>query len=201
MKKTLSFLIAAVLALTVFSAVAFSDSNVSDNYAEETNLTPTVYEPHAIRRFPDPVELPYSAPEEEYPKYLASKDFAYSAELLNTIEDMLKDALTLGIEQVDVSHLQIMPDDLSLYFILTYSPYFNEDIDITPYIHKDGCYSHVKLYSKMNRDETRDHFAKIDEKLSEISDVMSGAKTNFDKALLLHDYLVYNAEYDKTNYI
>jgi len=194
MKKFLSILAAAVSALAILSATTA---------ATEVQSVPAhnaVHPAAPIRELPEPVELPYSVPEKESLKYLASRSYAYNGNDLFSLAELLKNAIINGSSSIDISHLKINPNEINLYSLIYYSPYFNEEIDIVPF-YSGNYYTTISIYNDMSSDETAEYFALVDRKISDIRSSLVSCKTDLEHALAIHDYLVYNAQYDYDNLV
>ena len=122
-------------------------------------------------------------------------------ELYAIMEQRVKDAmLTSDTSEFTVSFLDLKAkvDDYHIRSFYCYSPYFpTRLIDMTLYI-RDGYYSKVEVNNSFgNKEKTKEVFDEIDQKLASIYALVDDpGMTDFDKALVIHDYLVSHAYYD-----
>ena len=62
-------------------------------------------------------------------------------------------------------------------------------------------YTYIDIKKTVSPDVAAAYFAEVDAKIEYVRAILSNAKSDIEKALLLHDYLVYSAEYDYDNYM
>ena len=144
------------------------------------------------------------APDDGVAAYAADdgEDFhGTDQELYAIMEQRVKDAmLTSDTSEFTVSFLDLKAkvDDYHIRSFYCYSPYFpTRLIDMTLYI-RDGYYSKVEVNNSFgNKEKTKEVFDEIDQKLASIYALVDDpGMTDFDKALVIHDYLVSHAYYD-----
>lgn len=131
--------------------------------------------------------------------FAAGAEYSTEAELYQLLESDVKDALLSGETQVNVSQYGI---DLSykLYALAYYSPYLGMDMNIRAY-YSGNQYVFLELENDMTVEETKEYFAQVDNRVDEILSNVSDNMTDLEKALTIHDYLVYNSAYDYDNYL
>lgn len=153
----------------------------------------TAYTSDSVEEFSDGGQLSFGVLREYLPV-----DYVDSIFLA---EKLVCDAILNGETTVNVEHLKFDSTYINLNCLSTFSPYLNGKVDITPYFHTGECYNRVEIDCSMTPDEAALYFAQVDSKLNYIKSLTAEAKTDFDKILILHDYLVYSAEYDYDNYL
>ncbi len=153
----------------------------------------------AYEEIPSPVEIPAPVgvplvPKDE--KYLASYDYNTEYAVLSTIENDLVAAMKPGKFTVDISKYNIDPNRINLYNVQNYSPYIANGIEITPYYYAGGYYFEIRVECKMNKYELESYYAKVDTAITEACEALEKGADVVERALMLHDYLAYTAEYD-----
>ena len=161
---------------------------------------PTVYEPQALKRFPEYVVL-----DEENP-YGSSSTFgtiapASNTDLMFSLEEMIKEALLNNETKVDLASYHINKDTLTMFTVFYFSPYLNGDINVVVYTYSDQTYAYLDLSNAMTVEETRAYFDEVDKEIEKVRAIMAYGESELEKALILHDYLAYTAEYDHYNYL
>lgn len=121
-------------------------------------------------------------------------------ELLLILEEQVKNALMKGETELDLMNLQIYTDDYDLYKLIYFSPYLSNGIDLQFWSYSNGLYAKVVFTNSMTIEETSVYFNQVDTKLNEISKIPSREMSAEEKALAIHDYLIYNYEYDYDDY-
>ncbi len=117
-------------------------------------------------------------------------------EILFELEDLIKNALLEGRDFVDISHLAIERKSHStIDYFKSFSPYISGGVDIAIY-YWDNFYTTLSLTNTMSTEETKEYFDRVDAKIEEIMQVISPEYSDEENALRLHDYLVFNYEYD-----
>lgn len=167
--------------------------------AEESGQQESVIEPGELQIPPEPQPDPEVEKENEgsngiqpfSPETLQEK-------IYSTVEERIKEALLAGESQVSVTDLQI-PLEEELYNVLYYSPYLSNGIDASFYYSPQEYYTRVRLQNTMSLEETEEYFAEVDRKLEEILGMVTADMSDERKALIIHDYLVYEGEYDYEN--
>ena len=188
-------LISTCLALLLFILTAFP-LEVSAKGEEQQG---EIIEPCGIQIPPEPQMDPEAEEFSEQDSQTQPFSQESSKEEIYTIVEMrLKEALITGESKVDISDMRI-PKTETLYTLLYYSPYFSNGIDAEFYYSSSGYYVYVKLENTMSADETSAYFQAVDSKVSEILGKISDGVNDETKALLIHDYLVYEFEYDYDN--
>lgn len=119
-------------------------------------------------------------------------------DVLDQVEVRIKEALLAGESSVSLLDLQIPKED-NVQYVIYYSPYLSNGIDATFYANSDGYVTRAALENTMTVDETKNYFSQVDSKVSQILSMVSSDMTEEKKALIIHDYLVYEAEYDYDN--
>lgn len=163
--------------------------------AEAEGQREEVIEPYGIQ---EPLE-PQLDPEADGEPQIQPFSQATSEEkIYSEIEERMKAALLAGESTIYVSDLQVSREK-SLYNLLYYSPYFSNGIDAQFYYSTSGYYVYIRLENTMSLEETINYFQSVDSKVNEILSITSDDMNGELKALLLHDYLVYEFEYDYEN--
>jgi len=196
--KLFSVLIFTLLISILVSAIApaayAADTSSVLSYADLATFD------NAMEEIPEEEELPYGPPKSDEPRYLSpTDDWEYEKSIVNLVENILVEAIRKGETSVDISDYEIYPDKLQLSMLKYYSPYISGGIDIGCSRFKDSYYYKINITSPYTTKEVNEYFDRIDAKIKEISDLLSTADTDLDKALLLHDYLVYTGQYDYDN--
>ncbi len=117
------------------------------------------------------------------------------------VEKLVCEAILNGESSVDISHLKIDSEHINLHSLSNFSPYMNGEIEINPYFRTGENYTNIVIETSMTPDEAQAYFEEVDKKLAYIKNLLADAKNDFEKMLLLHDYLIYTAEYDYDNYL
>lgn len=167
--------------------------------AEERGQQESVIEPTGLQTPPEPQPDPEI--EEKIGENDGIQQFSLETsqeEIFTTVEERVKEALLAGETQVNVLDLQI-PSEENLYNVLYYSPYFSNGIDASFYYSPGGCYTRILIRNTMSPGETADYFAEVDKKVDEIIGLITDDMSDEEKALVIHDYLVYEGEYDYDN--
>lgn len=116
------------------------------------------------------------------------------ADLLKELEQRLKEALLADEYTVDLTGMDLTYNEF-LQAVSRCLPYFGGGI--YPFSYEEGkSMSFINPYS---REETEQIVNMVDEKIADIARETEG-KTDFAKALAVHDYLVRNSSYDYENY-
>ena len=198
MKKSLKLILALFLMLSAWSFPTSVHANEEDtaigrdvDYILPTGGLQTPPEPIVDER-----ELPQNSNGRVY-----SRTASYTeAELYQELENRVKAALLAGKTSVDIDDLQI---DRSLYNInslIYYSPYLRNGIDIACYYSLPGNqYTMIKITNPLTLAQTKAYIASVDAELNEIISQVNNSMSDEQKALVIHDYLVYEYEYDYDN--
>ena len=185
--------IMALLAAFLFSFPAYA----GEKAAEPEMIYPTGLEP-LPENIPDPrVEedadgiqpyngtVPYSGTE---------------TELFLELEGKMKTALLEGEPELNVTDMNIDAADYKIYRLVYFSPYLSNGIDLDCYYNPlTNTYTRVEIENPMSLEETKAYCLSIDSDVSEIMQQVSDEMDDETKALRIHDYFVYEYEYDNDN--
>jgi len=195
-KKMLS--VALVLA-TLLSCICFTA--YADNVPEYE--VPCAGGAHFSVQLPEPVEIPYEGSAHGHGIKTNSGGLD-TAQLLFKLEQEIKDAILAGKSSVDISGYSINPNSINLSMLGYFSPYFDNETDVYAYYTSPGgsdpYYVRLEITTEMSQAEAAAYFAAVDMEVSKISALMNQGKNDVDKAIILHDYLVYTAAYDMSVY-
>ena len=198
MKKSIKLILALFLMLSAWSFPTSVQANEEDtaigrnvDYILPTGGLQTPPEPIVDER-----ELPQNPNAHVY-----SRTASYTeAELYQELENRIKEALLTGKTSIDIDDLQI---DRSLYNInslIYFSPYLSNGIDIACYYSLSvNQYTMIKITNSMTPTQTKAYIASVDAELDEILSQINSTMSDEQKALVIHDYLVYEYEYDYDN--
>ena len=194
MKRGLKTLLAILLisSLVTPSAVYAAQPEESETASEPENIT----EAYAIEK-PPVFELP--SDEEDMQAAAFAADEVYDeTELLFELESKVKEAVLKQQSSVDLSDMQINRQQYAIADLLYFSPYFSNGIDLV-FWYRGSYYSNIAITNTMTQEETEAYFRKVDEKVSEMKRLVSEDMSEERKALVIHDYFVYEYEYDYEN--
>lgn len=118
-------------------------------------------------------------------------------QIFQKVEASIKTALLSGADNVMIFGMNI-PTSHALYELQYYSPYFGNGIDLTFY-YMGSYYYKIQISNPMTIAQTRSYFNRIDSKVAEIKARTTSSMTEFEKALVIHDYFASQAEYDYEN--
>lgn len=148
-------------------------------------------------------------PEEVYPQGTA-ESIAYSgtpqniyetrspeewAVLIREMETRLTDTLLAGEYSVDMTGLDLSYQEF--LWIDDIIPYYGNGIRAFDYTEGES----IDLINPMSEEETRALVELVSGKVGEAESQITDGMTDAQKALAIHDYLVYNCAYDYDNYI
>lgn len=124
-----------------------------------------------------------------------------SAIALHTeLELRVKEAMQQGENKVMIDDLHIPCDDAryQVDYLNSISPYLSElqDFKVPYYDADEPYYAYITYRNPMTVSETEEYFTETDRAINEIRTVVKKGQSDADKALLLHDYLVLEYEYD-----
>lgn len=128
--------------------------------------------------------------------YSTESSYQYQVAVYFMIEQMVKEALLNGEKTIDLLPYELLPGEVTIDNVLVLSPYFSAGIDIKPYYIAGSYYSRIDLVNPMTPVETAEHFARVDKRVNEIRGLLAKGSSDLDKALIMHDLLVYEGEYD-----
>lgn len=127
-----------------------------------------------------------------------------SDEFLFEIEERIKEAMLKGESSVRISDLQIPVEDglFGPYDVFSVSPYLGQLEECLAW--SSGvtkCYVKLSFTNPMNIKETKAYFSEVDAALDELYSMLENVEKEEEKALVLHDYIVLNCEYDYDRYL
>lgn len=138
----------------------------------------------------------------EYPKTISATRSAYSeTDLLFELERRVKAALLNGETEVEISDLAIDRSEYPFFKLMCFSPYFSNGIEISRGYSDKTHYTKILIKTMMTAAETASYIQRVDEKVSEVLQRTVGITSPEQKALVIHDYLVYEFAYDYDNYL
>lgn len=131
-------------------------------------------------------------------KRAAAKEYDGSiVELYGILEERVKTAMLEGKEEVRIDDLLIRTDSgYGAEMIDSYSPYLTKTVEFQTSQTENYYYSY-EFSNTMNRRETEEYFAFVDEEIEKIKDVVEEGKDAETKALILHDYIAKTYAYDE----
>ena len=129
----------------------------------------------------------------------ATKYRGSEQQLMQEMEELVKNAILNGENKVDISEYEI---DITKYNCLLhlqhYSPYLSKmDIRI-PYYTNTNTFAYISINNKLSLEETEEYFNEINSKLENIYDKIDSQYNDEQIALTVHDYLTSNYIYDKS---
>ena len=147
-------------------------------------------------------ELIYPEGIEERAVYADSRAASYEdmpvekkAEVYRELEKRITDTLLAGEYTVDLTGI-----DMDYYMFLEYRdmcPYFGKGI--RPFSFDEE--KELELINPLSEEETAELLNTVNGKISEIDSLITEDMSDLQKALAIHDYLVYRFEYDYDNYM
>ena len=197
MKKRL--LISFLVLVLCMAGMPISVQAEKSVYKEEIIL------PEGLQEIPKPEVDPDEPESENSEKDIGGiQAFSMDADqndIFMQLEERLKEALLNGDTEVSVNDMQISSEN-NLNQLRYYSPYLSNGINATFYYSSSsGFYTRVVLSNEMTVSETEKYFSQIDKKISDILALVSDDMPDEKKALIIHDYLVYESAYDYDNYL
>ena len=168
---------------------------------ETTEIAPAEHEIQGSLRIDEPIVLPYSEPDSPEISYYGAIAPASEADTLFAMEELMKEALLNGETMIDLEPYNISRDRINLTLSYVFSPYISGNINVAVYVYQSGQYAYMTLDNPMSIEETAEYFDEVDNKVAELRAMVANGKTEAEKCLILHDYFVYNAEYDYDNYL
>ena len=123
-------------------------------------------------------------------------------ETLLKVESMIKEAALNGESSVDISSLNIHLDEMQgLINIQYFSPYLGNGISCSVlYNPSTNYYVKINIKTSMTADQIEAYFQMVDMKIQNIMGLVSADMSDETKALIVHDYLCINSEYDYENF-
>lgn len=164
-------------------------------FAEEP-VNPEYIEPSGALEIREPVLSDEEAPEIQ--AYSISEEYTES-ELFFELEQKVKDALLAGDTLIDITGMYIDKAQFNVQNLIYFSPYFSNGINLTCYYYSNGMYAEIVITNSMTIEETKAYFSAVDNKVNEILSLIPRGASQEQQALIVHDYLVYEYEYDYDN--
>ena len=117
------------------------------------------------------------------------------AGVLEELEKRITETLQAGEYAVDISGIDMNYNTFVQYYDMC--PYFAKGI--RAFNIEEG--DEINLINPLSAEETEQLLATVNGKIAEIDRLTTEDMTDLEKALTVHDYLVYHSEYDYENYI
>ena len=119
-------------------------------------------------------------------------------QMMQELMSRIREALLSGEESIDVSDLGIDTSTQDWASDTTIIPYFGNGISGS--IYKDGTVLRTYYFStKLTQSEVVEYVKKIDTLLADVNDKVSQANSDVERALIVHDYMASQLEYDYDN--
>lgn len=165
-------------------------------YAAEKEAKVEVIEPTGLQTEP---KVKGKAEKPKKSTVLLSENLT-EEEILFECEKRVKEGILAGKTEIDLTDLQNSDGTFPIgyYDLLYFSPYISNGIDYRVYL---GSSVTLKITNNMSLEETKAYFALVDKKVNEVSKLTSGTMSDEQKALIVHDYLIYECAYDYDNYL
>ena len=195
--KVIALLLLAAMVFSAFVPAVFS-AEPSDDPTEVASV-----EDDVIEEYPEPQMRQGTSKRDSGKRFAPTTDgWSYERRVYAAVETMLIEAIRAGETTLDLSAYNYDSNKIKLSNIIYYSPYLENAVNISAWVFRDtGIYSRFDITYVMSMGEIRDYYARLDRKAAQIEALLATASADADKALLLHDYLVYNCEYDYDNYL
>lgn len=190
--KTLAVML-LVLSLITPSAVYAAQPAESATASGTASKPENIMGAYAIEE-PPVFEQPSDEEDMQTAAFAADKVYD-ETELLFGLEQKVKEAVLKRQSSVNLSDMRINREQYPVERLLYYSPYFGNGIDLV-FWYVGDYYSSIAITNTMTLEETEAYFRKVDEKVSEIKQLVSEDMSEERKALVIHDYFVYEYEYD-----
>ncbi len=171
------------------------------NVVQASSVNEEVIEPKKMGQIKPEIVLK-EIPEgiEKWYYNLASQEDISEAELLKELEKRIKDALLSENEIVEILDLQI--DNIMMNTLCKSIPYISKGIKAQGYRYQDIPYiSFIKIETTMTVEEIKKHILAVDQKVTEILSQVNDTMSDEMKALIIHDYFIYEYAYDYDNYL
>lgn len=191
--KLFSLLLLASLLFSAVTAVHASSAEQSSFYDVISSCD------NALEQIPEPYALQGSAPEKEKLYLSPSDDWQYEADMFRILEEKIIAAVKKGEQSIDISEYNIYPDRINLNALTYFSPYISNGIDISCWYYTGSCYQTIDIICPMSQSEVSKYYAEVDAKVSKVASLTAECGTDIEKVLFLHDYFIYNGEYDYDN--
>lgn len=128
--------------------------------------------------------------------------------LLFELEELVKENILKGNYSINISDMNIKAADYpGVSDLIKFSPYLGNDFQIGFSIYtsgsQSGCYAYINIKDKkggknyITTEELKKYFAKVDAKIAEIKGMVTNDMSDYQKALVIHDYLCISGEYDQ----
>ncbi len=198
MRKTLNLVIVFLLMLTTCLFPVSVNANEQD--AVTGNEAEYILPRGGIQAPPEPIAIEGEPSAHPKARFFSRASAYTEAQLYQELEDRVKAALLSGVKSIDISDLQI--DKSNPIGRLTYfSPYISNGINIACYYTlTNNQYASIEITNSMTVDQTKAYIASVDAELTEILAQVNDAMSDEQKALAIHDYLIYEYEYDYDSY-
>ena len=133
----------------------------------------------------------------------SAEDWGNEIEIFNQIEAELVAAIREGRTTLSLAEYHLNKSEIDLNEIKYYSPYISNGISTKCWLNYDGYYTRIEISyaDTVDLSEIGTYFDQIDQKVAEIDAMLAAVPDDADKVLVLHDYFVYNCEYDYANYL
>lgn len=125
----------------------------------------------------------------------STQTIAEKRQILLEFEDRVEEALLTGKNEADMTGLDM---DYNLFIQMSQMiPYFVNGI--RPMSFTEGA--SVFFVNPLSQEETSGLINTVHEVISDVDNLTEETMTDLEKALVVHDYLVYKSEYDYDNYL
>lgn len=200
-KRFITFMLAITLMLTAVPAQA-KDSLQSEPIVQEDQYDRygIAYENKLIYPTAELPEMEKHETGEITPFVYTAGDYESEIDLFLQLEPLVKEALLAGQTRINIREYGISSDEYQLYRLPYFSPYLGMNMDITAW-YSGNVYSYLQIENSMTPEETSQYFSQVDKAIEDVLSVVTDEMTDVEKALAVHDYLVYYAEYDYDNLV
>ncbi|MBQ3357165.1 MAG: S-layer homology domain-containing protein [Oscillospiraceae bacterium] len=133
-----------------------------------------------------------------------AEDWANEIAVFDQIEAELVAAMRERKSSIDLSSYHIHHDEIQLERLNDYSPYISGGISVDCLWNSigvdKGYYSKIMINypQTMSASEINAYFDKVEAKIAEVDAMLAAVPDDVDKVLTLHDFFIYNSEYDFT---
>lgn len=200
-KRFITFMLAIMLMLTAVPAQA-KDSLQSELIVQERQYDRygIACENELLYPTAELPEMEKHETEEITPSVYTAGDYESEIDLFLQLEPLVKEALLAGQTRINIREYGINSDEYHLYRLPYFSPYLGMNMDITAW-YSGNVYSYLQIENSMTPEETSQYFSQVDKAIEDVLSVVTDEMTDVEKALAVHDYLVYYAEYDYDNLV